>query len=130
MRKLAVLEFMTLDGVVQAPGGPDEDRSNGFPFGGWQMELGHDEAQQARRVADIDATGEWLLGRRTYDIFAAFWPFFEPADNKWAAAFNGRPKHVVSRTLKEPLSWASTNLISDDVAGRVRALKDQPGDQI
>jgi dihydrofolate reductase len=130
VRKLAVLEFLTLDGVMQAPGGPDEDRTDGFPFGGWQMEYGHDEAQQRRRAADIDDTGEWLLGRRTYDIFAAFWPFFEPKDNKWAAAFNGRPKHVVSRTLKEPLSWPGTSLISEDVAARVAALKEQPGDQI
>lgn len=130
MRKLVLLEFLTLDGVMQAPGGPDEDRSDGFPFGGWQMELGHDDAQQARRGADIDATGAWLFGRRTYDNFASFWPFFEPADNKWAAAFNGRPKYVVSRTLKEPLSWNGTTLVNDDVVARIRALKDEPGGQI
>lgn len=129
MRRIVVIEFMTLDGVIQAPGGPDEDRDGGFPYGGWQMEYGHDEAQRQRRSEDIDATDAWLFGRKTYDIFAAYWPF-QPATNRWAAALNPRPKHVVSRTLTEPLSWQNSVLIRDDVAGRIRALKEQPGGRI
>jgi dihydrofolate reductase len=129
MRRIVVTEFLTLDGVYQAPGGPDEDRDGGFPYGGWQMEYGHDEAQQKVRAAEVDATSAWLLGRRTYDIFAAYWPF-QPDTNRWAAALNLRSKYVVSRTLSEPLSWQNTTLISDDVVARLRALKDQPGGDI
>ena len=129
MRRIVVTEFMTLDGVMQGPGGPDEDREGGFPYGGWQMEFGYDDAQMAKIGTAIATTDAYLLGRRTYDIFASYWPF-QPDTNKWAAVLNPRPKYVVSRTLSEPLAWQNSTLISDDVVGRIRALKDEPGGDI
>ncbi len=129
MRKIVVTEFLTMDGVMQAPGGPDEDRDGGFPYGGWQMEYGYDDAQIKKRAEAIASTDAYLLGRRTYEIFAAYWPN-QPDTNKWAAVLNPRPKYVVSRTLSEPLSWQNSTLFKDDVVGRIRALKEQPGGDI
>lgn len=129
MRRIVVTEFLTLDGVMQAPGGPDEDREDGFPYGGWQMEYGYDDAQIKKRGEAVDASDAFLLGRRTYDIFASYWPH-QPLTNKWAAVLNPRPKYVVSRTLSEPLSWQNTTLIKDDVVESIRALKEQPGGDI
>ncbi len=129
MRKIVVTEFLTMDGVMQAPGGPDEDRDGGFPYGGWQMEYGYDDVQIKKVGEAIESTDAYLLGRRTYEIFAAYWPN-QPDTNKWAAVLNPRPKYVVSRTLSEPLSWQNSTLFKDDVVGRIRALKDQPGGDI
>ncbi len=129
MRKIVVTEFLTMDGVMQAPGGPDEDRDGGFPYGGWQMEYGYDDAQIQKRGEAIESTDAYLLGRRTYEIFASYWPH-QPDTNKWAAILNPRPKYVVSRTVSEPLSWQNSTLINDDVVGRIRALKEQPGGDI
>jgi dihydrofolate reductase len=129
MRRIVVSEFLTMDGVMQAPGGPDEDREGGFPYGGWQMEYGYDDAQRARVGEAIERTDAYLFGRRTYDIFASYWPF-QPDTNRWAAVLNPRPKYVVSRTLSEPLSWQNSTLITDDVVERIRALKNQPGGDV
>jgi len=129
MRRILVTEFLTLDGVMQAPGGPDEDREGGFPYGGWQMQYGFDDKQMQRVGQGMQSTDAYLLGRRTYDIFAAYWPH-QPDSNAFAAVLNPRPKYVVSRTLTEPLSWQNSTVIKDDVARRIRELKDQDGGDI
>jgi dihydrofolate reductase len=115
--------FLTLDGVYQAPGGRDEDRSGGFAFGGWQAGF-PDEAIGASIMSSIERTDALLLGRRTYDIFSAYWPF-QPADEPVAAKFAAIPKYVVSRTLKDP-SWAGTTVLPD--AAAVGRLRDEFGE--
>lgn len=129
MRRIVVSEFLTLDGVMQAPGGPDEDRDGGFPYGGWLTQYGFDDEQVKKRGEAIQSTDAYLFGRRTYDIFASYWPF-QPDTNMWASVLNPRPKYVVSQTLSEPLSWQNSTLISDDVADRIRELKTQDGGDI
>ena len=110
--------FLTLDGVYQAPGGRDEDPTDGFAFGGWQQHFA-DDASGASVMSSIERTDALLLGRRTYDIFSAFWPF-QPADDPIAAKFAAIPKYVVSRTLQDP-SWAGTTVLPDAAAvGRLR----------
>ena len=110
--------FLTLDGVYQAPGGPDEDRTDGFAFGGWQAPY-TDAATGASILASIERTDALLLGRRTYDIFAAYWPF-QSTDDPVAAKFAAIPKYVVSRTVEDP-SWADTTVLPDAAAvGRLR----------
>jgi dihydrofolate reductase len=116
--------FITLDGVYQAPGGSDEDRAGGFKFGGWQAPFG-DEAIGASIMASIERTDALLLGRRTYDIFASYWPFQSTADNPVAAKFAAIPKYVVSRTLENP-SWADTTVLRD--AAEVGRLRDEFGE--
>ena len=113
--------FITLDGVYQAPGGRDEDREGGFEYGGWQAPYFDDESGEAIG-AGIDRMDALLLGRKTYDIFAAYWPN-QSDDNPIAATLNARPKFVVSRSLTDP-SWEGTTVLSD-VATDVRALKDR-----
>ena len=112
--------FLTLDGVYQAPGAPDEDRTGGFTFGGWQAPYTEDEIG-ASIMSSIERTDALLLGRRTYDIFAAFWPF-QPADDPVAAKFAAIPKYVVSRTLHNP-TWADTTVLRD--APAVGPLRDE-----
>ena len=125
MRKLIVQEFVSLDGVMQAPGDPDEDRSGGFTHGGWQMRYFDDDF--ARVAAEgIAQTGGYLFGRRTYEIMAAYWPS-QPDDNPFAATLNGLPKYVASTTLSEPLAWQNSTLLHGDVAKAVAELKEQPG---
>ena len=113
--------FITLDGVYQAPGGPDEDREGDFAFGGWQAPYFDDESGEAigGGIARMDAL---LLGRKTYDIFAAYWPN-RGEDDPIAATFNALPKFVVSRSLTDP-SWTGTTVLSD-AAADVPALKDR-----
>lgn len=118
---IAVDLFITLDGVYQAPGGPDEDREGGFEFGGWQAPYFDDESGQAI-VADIERLQAMLLGRRTYDIFAEFWPKVGD-DDPVARKFNAVPKFVASRTITDP-SWAGTTVLRD-AATEVRALRDR-----
>ena len=113
--------FLTLDGVYQAPGGPDEDRAGGFELGGWQATYFDDESG-ATIGAGIERIDALLLGRRTYDIFAGYWPEHADAD-PIAAKFNTVPKFVVSRTLTDP-SWEGTTVLTE-VAAEVRALKDR-----
>ena len=113
--------FITLDGVYQAPGGPDEDREGGFEFGGWQAPYFDDESGEAIG-AGIERMDALLLGRKTYDIFAPYWPN-QGDDNPIAATLNALPKFVVSHSLTDP-SWEGTTVLSD-VATDVRALKDR-----
>ena len=127
MRKLIVSEFITLDGVVQAPGGKDEDRDGGFEYGGWTWPYWHDDIGQSfgAMMKDIDA---FLLGRRTYLTHAAaFEPM--PAGDPFGDLMNPPKKYVVSQTLKEP-TWRNTTIIRDNVIETVRALKAQPGKNI
>jgi dihydrofolate reductase len=125
MRKIVVSEFLTLDGVMQGPGSPDEDREGGFDQGGWQMPF--NDEQMLKMVGEgIAATDAYLLGRKTYDIFASYWPK-QSDDDLFAATLNGKPKYVVSTTLTEPLEWRNSSLIGGDVAAEVAKLKAQPG---
>ncbi|MBB6405709.1 dihydrofolate reductase family protein [Arthrobacter sp. AZCC_0090] len=112
--------FTTLDGVAQAPGGPDEDAEDGFAFGGWQAPLWDEvvDEQVNTGMADLDAL---LLGRRTYDIFAAYWPH---ADGGIARLFNSIPKYVASREAPT-LEWANSTLLGPDVVAAVRELRDR-----
>lgn len=127
MRKLVVSEFMTLDGVMQAPGGKEEDRDGGFEHGGWTWPFWHDDigASFGAMMQDVDA---FLLGRKTYLIHAgAFEPM--PAGDPFGDMMNAPKKYVVSRTLKEP-TWRNTTIIRDNVIESVRELKAQPGKTI
>jgi dihydrofolate reductase len=127
MRKLVVVTFVTLDGVMQAPGGSDEDREGGFAHGGWVVP--HFDAQLgAHMVKLIQRAGALLLGRKTYDIFAAAWPTM-PDTDPIAAVYNRIPKHVASRTPRT-LEWANSHQLSADIAGAVANLKAQDGDEI
>ncbi len=125
MPKIIVNAFLTLDGVMQAPGGPDEDREGGFPHGGWQAPYSDDAVGRlvTEGIADADA---FLLGRKTYDIFSSYWPKITDPKNPIATALNSRPKHVVSRSL-ERLSWNNSSLIKGDVVAEIGKLRKQPG---
>ena len=120
MATLVVGTFVTLDGVMQAPGGPEEDRSGGFAHGGWLVPHFDDEggARMGEQMARADAL---LLGRRTYEIFAAYWPGM-PEDDPMAAKLNAMPKYVASRTL-DAVDWANTTLLDGDAADAVADLK-------
>ena len=123
MRKLAVNTLMSLDGVMQSPGGPDEDPTGGFTHGGWGAPYFDEEMMQ--RVAE-SAPYELLLGRGTYEIFAAHWPYDE---GPIADQLNSTRKHVASTTLKE-IDWNNSTLIKGDVAEYVATLKSQDGPEI
>jgi dihydrofolate reductase len=123
MGKLIVTEFVTLDGVAQAPGGPDEDRDDGFAHGGWQAPVADQESggvifEQAR---SMDAL---LLGRRTYEIFADYWPR-APEEIPFTGLLNGVPKYVASRTLAGPLAWQESTLLAGDFAESITAVKER-----
>jgi dihydrofolate reductase len=116
--------FTTLDGVAQAPGGPDEDPSGGFPFGGWQAPFADDVAGR-HIMAGISRLDALLLGRRTYDIFAAYWPNYgEGEDNPIAQKLNSVPKYVASRGAPA-LTWAGSTQLAGDVLADVDALRDR-----
>jgi dihydrofolate reductase len=123
MGTLTIATFMTLDGVMQAPGGPDEDRDGGFEHGGWSFPFA---GEDSRRVIEDAFSGAdaFLLGRRTYDIFASSWPFFPDTDDPIASRLNSLPKYVVSTTLRKA-EWAPTTIIRDDLAAEVAKLKDE-----
>jgi dihydrofolate reductase len=125
MARIVVSEFLTLDGVMQAPGDPNEDRSGGFEHGGWQLAFFDDIFGKAMTDSFAE-TGGLLLGRRTYDIFAAHWPN-QPEDDPLGGIMNRLPKHVVSTTLEEPLAWQNSTLIKDDVVEALRALRAEHG---
>jgi dihydrofolate reductase len=121
---ISIALFATLDLVGQAPGGPEEDPSDGFAFGGWQAPL-IDEVSGAQVDAAYQGVDALLLGRRTYDVFAAYWPHRDAAaDGGFAALFNRIPKHVASRGAPE-LTWAGSELLGADVPAAVRALRDR-----
>jgi dihydrofolate reductase len=123
MGKLIVTEFVTLDGVAQSPGAPDEDRDGGFAHGGWQAPLLDQESggvvfEQAR---SMDAL---LLGRRTYEIFADYWPR-APDEIPFTGLLNGVPKYVASRTLAGPLAWQGSTLVAGALPESINALKER-----
>jgi dihydrofolate reductase len=124
MRKLIASTFVSLDGVMQAPGGPEEDPSGVFPFGGWSFSHWDEVMNQSMRGFD-GKDRELVLGRRTYDIFEAYWPY-QPADNPVAQTLNAARKHVASRTL-EKVDWNNSTLLRGDVVAAVAALKSQAG---
>jgi dihydrofolate reductase len=127
MRKLIVSEFVTLDGVIQAPGGKDEDREGGFEHGGWTWPYWHDDMGKSffAIIKDADAL---LLGRKTYLTHAAAFEPMAPGD-PFGDAMNAPKKYVVSKTLQKP-TWRNTTIISDNVIESVRALKAEPGRNI
>lgn len=128
MRKIIVAEFITLDGVIQAPGAPDEDTDGGFVHGGWTLPYWHDDigAHFFQAMTQADAL---LLGRKTWQIHGgAFDPM--PAGDPFGDVMNGMQKYVVSTTLKSAMDWRNSILISRDVVEEVRKLKEQPGKNI
>jgi dihydrofolate reductase len=125
MRELIVSTFLTVDGVMQAPGGPEEDPSAGFEHGGWSVNY-WDEQMERAMGESLSEPFDLVLGRRTYEIFAAHWPH---ADDPGAELFNGVTKHVASTTLTE-LEWQNSKLIEGDVAEGIRALKQQDGPEL
>lgn len=129
MRKVIVSEFMTLDGVMQAPGGADEDRDGGFEYGGWQMPY-FDEVGGEVIIEGIAGAGGFLLGRRTYEIFAAYWPTAPEEVQAVAVPLNDLPKYVASTTLTEPLEWQNSTLLDGNVTDGVAALKQESGKDI
>ena len=126
MRKVIVNEWMSLDGVVQAPGAPDEDTSGGFEHGGWHLPY-FDEISQKQVVKGLTEAGGFLLGRRTYENFASYWPNASEEEQVFAQPLNTLPKYVASTTLSEPLEWQNSTLLEGDVAEAVAALKQGDG---
>jgi dihydrofolate reductase len=127
MRKVIANEFMSLDGVSQAPGAADEDRSGGFAHGGWHMRYMEDELARRWVLDSIFEAGAFLLGRRTYELFATYWPNAPEEEQVVAEPLNTKPKYVVSTTLQEPLEWENSTLVEGDVAAAVTALKQEDG---
>jgi len=124
MRRLIASTFASLDGVMQAPGGPEEDPTGGFTLGGWMV--GYDDDSTDISAAGFDGKDrELVLGRRTYQIFEAYWPY-QPDDHPIAKTFNAAKKYVASRTLRM-LEWNNSTLLHGDVASAILALKAQPG---
>jgi dihydrofolate reductase len=123
MARVVVLNHVSLDGVMQAPGRPDEDTRNGFEYGGWAIP-GNDEVMGRKMGERLAKGGPLLLGRRTYEDFYGFWP--KQSDNPFTEALNNVPKYVASRTLMEPLPWANSILLGGDAADAVAKLKEQP----
>jgi dihydrofolate reductase len=127
MRKLVVVTFVTLDGVMQGPGDPSEDREGGFAYGGWVVPH-FDEQLGAHMVGLVQQAGALLLGRKTYDIFAAAWPNM-PEGDPIAEVYNRIPKYVASRS-PQTLEWANSHQLGEDIAGEVAKLKQQDGGEI
>jgi dihydrofolate reductase len=126
MRKVIVHTWMTLDGVAQAPGAPEEDTSGGFQHGGWHLPYFDDTSR--KWVADsYTAAGGFLFGRRTFESLAGYWPHASEEEQVIAEPLNTRPKYVASTTLTEPLAWQHSTLLQGEVAEAVAALKQQDG---
>src|SRR2546422_1206199 len=124
MRKVVVFTSLTLDGVMQSPGRPDEDTRGGFKHGGWAIPYA-DAVSGSMAGQSSASTGGILLGRRTYEDFFSFWP--KQKDNPFTDLLNNSQKFVVSRTLKEPLSWQNSTLLKGDAGDAVAELKKQDG---
>src|SRR5919201_3940109 len=127
MRTLRGIEFMSLDGVVQSPGSPEEDTEGGFRHGGWQRPY-VDEVVGAAAAEGMAATDTYLFGRKTYEKMAAYWPT-APEDDPYGRHLNSTPKYVASRTLQS-VEWQNSTLLRGGVAREVAALKEQPGGNI
>jgi dihydrofolate reductase len=125
MSKIVVFEHLTLDGVMQAPGRPDEDRRGGFAHGGWARPRG-DAIMGSVAGESMANIGALLLGRRTYEDFYAYWPH-QPEPNPFTAVLNNSQKYVASTTLEEPLPWRNSTLLKGDATEAVARLKEQPG---
>jgi dihydrofolate reductase len=126
MRKVVVVEWMTLDGVVQAPGHPDEDRDGGFEHGGWHLPY-FDDLARTWVVQGYAEAGGFLFGRRTYENLAGYWPNASEEEQVIAEPLNSKPKYVASRTLTEPLEWQNSTLLTGDVPQAVLSLKQEEG---
>jgi dihydrofolate reductase len=128
MRKVIASEWMTLDGVVQAPAYADEDLSGGFEHGGWHARY-LDDPSMGWVIENVSGAGGFLLGRGTYEIFAAHWPTAPEHESPRALSepLNALPKYVASRTLGEPLAWQNSRLLQGDLGDAVGALKAQEG---
>lgn len=126
--RLTLHTFLTLDGVMQAPGGPDEDQSGGFGYGGWSAPYGGEESGAAI-TGWFEHASAFLLGRKTYQIFAAYWPRVTDAGNPIASKLNALPKYVASATLPS-VDWANSTLLGGDVVTEVGKLKERPGDEL
>jgi dihydrofolate reductase len=122
MGKLIADEFMSMDGVAQAPSYPDEDVDGAFSHGGWHTPF-LDEISMTRVIENVTSAGCYLLGRRTYEIFAAHWPHAAGEEQALAQPLNERPKYVASMTLSEPLVWQNSHLLQGEVSESVKALK-------
>lgn len=125
MRKVVITTFLTLDGVMQGPGGPEEDRSGGFEHGGWSVKYWDDRMDEVMG-REFSKPFDMLLGRRTYEIFAAYWAH---TDEPGAKELNDARKHVASRTLKR-VEWQNSTLIKGDVADYIAQLKRQDGPEM
>ncbi len=128
MRKVVVFTHLTLDGVMLAPGRPDEDLRGGFEHGGWEPPYG-DSVMGSVAGGSMANTGALLLGRRTYEDFYAYWPN-QPEPNPFTAVLNNTQKYVASTTLEEPLAWSNSTLLKGDAAKAVVRLKEQPGEDL
>ncbi len=126
--KLTLHTFLSLDGVMQAPGGPGEDPDGGFPYGGWSFPYG-DEDFAATMAGWFGLVDAFLLGRRTYQIFSGFWPNVTDPGDPIASRLNALPKYVASTTLGT-VEWANASLLGGDVAAAVAKLKEQPGREL
>jgi dihydrofolate reductase len=127
MSKIVVFNSITLDGVMQAPGSPDEDRRGGFAHGGWAQPY-NDEVMANLAAEGMADAGPLLFGRRTYEQFFSYWP--QQKDNPYTDVLNSSQKYVASRTLDEPLPWANSALLKGDAASAVSALREQQGGDI
>jgi len=124
MRKIITTTFVTLDGVMQAPGGHEEDKTGGFAYGGWMFNYGDDVTDKVLNEI-MSLPFELLLGRKTYDIFAGYWPF-HPEITNVATPFNATKKYVVSHSQMD-LSWKNSELITGDVVAEIKKLKEMDG---
>jgi dihydrofolate reductase len=127
MRKVIVNEFMSLDGVAQAPGGDEEDTSGGFAHGGWHMRYMEDEVARRWVIGSIIEADGFLLGRRTYEIFAAYWPTAGEEEQVVAEPLNTKPKYVASTTRADPLEWQNSTVLRGEAGEAVAALKREDG---
>jgi dihydrofolate reductase len=128
MRKLIVLSFMSLDGIVQAPGGPEEDPSGGFKFGGWVFPF-MDEFSGKIMIGQMNHDFDLLLGRKTYEIFASYWPHHTDEKDPIGSRFNKAKKYVVSKSLENP-GWKDSYVIKGDVPEEIRKLKATDGPEL
>ena len=125
MRKLIVLSFMTLDGVIQSPNLPDEDLTGGFTYGGWVASL-WDEVLDQTMLEQMDPPFDLVFGRKTYEVFAAYWPHQNTETDPFAASLNTMRKYVVSKTLQK-LDWKNSTLLQGDAVQEITQLKQQDG---